>query len=153
MRASSGGDVEVLRPDAGQRGQRAAEHVVQAAMHRRALQRPEVADALDDADQRAVALRVGADRARIAAVEVAAQAAGLHRARGLGQRGGERQHARLRLLQHLQRGPAGAARAHAGQLRQQADQVLDFGAAHRAASSRSPAHRRNGERAKGNAMH
>ena len=84
-------------------------------MHRCALQRPEIADAFDDADQRVVTMRIGADRARVAAVEIAAHAARLHRARRLGQRRGERQHARLRLLQHLQRGTARTARPHAGQ--------------------------------------
>ena len=53
-----------------------------------------------------------------------------HRARRLGERGGERQHPRLRLLQHPQRRAARAARPDAGQFGQQADQVLDFRTAH-----------------------
>src|SRR3712207_7945440 len=49
------------------------------------------------ANQRVVAMRIGTDRAGIATIQIAAQTAGADRARGLGQRGGKRQHARLRL--------------------------------------------------------
>ena len=73
---------------------------------------------------------VRADGARILAVEVAAIGAWADGAGGLRQRGGERQHAGLRLLQHFQGSAPRAARAHARQLGEQADQMIDFRAAH-----------------------
>ena len=41
-------------------------------MHMRALQRPQIADLLDDTDHVAFPVRIGTHAARIAAVEVAA---------------------------------------------------------------------------------
>src|SRR5882724_1723309 len=58
-------DVELVGADAVERRERAAEDVIAAAIGAGALQRPEVADLLDDADQAAVAPWVGADRARL----------------------------------------------------------------------------------------
>ena len=75
-------------------------------------------------------MRIVADEARIAAVEIAAQAARLHGPRRLGECKGKRQHARVRLLQHLQRRTPHAVRPHAGQFRQQTNQFFDFRAAH-----------------------
>ena len=44
------GDGEIFRPDPVERGQEPAQHVIAAAEHQRALQRPQVRDLLDDAD-------------------------------------------------------------------------------------------------------
>ena len=69
-------------------------------------------------------------RAGVLAVEVAAIGARPDGAGGLGKGRGQRQHARFGLLQHLQRRAAGTARPHARQLGEQADQMVDFRAAH-----------------------
>jgi L-lactate dehydrogenase (cytochrome)/(S)-mandelate dehydrogenase len=51
-----GGDVEVLRADAVERRQQPAENVIAPLVAQRALQRPQIGDLLDDADDAAVAL-------------------------------------------------------------------------------------------------
>ena len=69
-------DREILGADAVERRQRAAEHVVAAAKRAGAFERPEIGELLDDADRRAVAPRVAADRARLDRVEIAADRTG-----------------------------------------------------------------------------
>ena len=71
-------DAQVARLDAVERRERAAEHVVEAAELRRPLERDDVDRLLDDADQRVVAPRVGADAAELLLGEVAALAAEAH---------------------------------------------------------------------------
>ena len=61
--------------DAVERRERAAEHVVEAAVLVRALERDHVDRLLDDADDGAVAARVEADRAELLLGQVAALAA------------------------------------------------------------------------------
>jgi hypothetical protein len=105
------GDGEVVRPHPAQRGERAAEDVIRTVMRLRALQRPELRHALDDADQTLVALVVRADVAGVAGIEIAAIGAGLHRRRRRAHRIRQGQHAALRLHQHAQGGPPRAAPA------------------------------------------
>ena len=57
------GDGEILGADAVERRERAAEHVIEPVEHGGALERPEIADLLDHADERAVARVVAAERA------------------------------------------------------------------------------------------
>src|SRR5215210_3341152 len=68
-------DLEVARLDAVDRRERAAQHVVAPAVLVGALDRDHVARLLDDADQRRVAARVGADGAAGALGEVEADLA------------------------------------------------------------------------------
>ena len=89
-------DRQIVRADAVERRQRAAEHMVARIDGVRALQRPQVGDVGDHDDGRGVAPRVGADRAGILRVDIAADLAHLDLLhRGL-QRGGERRHQQLR---------------------------------------------------------
>src|SRR5258706_594467 len=67
--------LEVLGLDAVERGERAAEHVIEAAVFRRPLERDEVDGLLDDADRGLVTPRVDADGADLLLGEVAALAA------------------------------------------------------------------------------
>ena len=86
------GDLEVVGIDAVDRRQRAAEHVVAAAVLVRALDRDHVAGLLDDADQPGVAALVLADAAARAVGQVEADLAQpdplLDLADRLGQRAG-----------------------------------------------------------------
>src|SRR5579862_3273426 len=68
-------DPQVARLDAVDRAQRAAEHVVEAAVLVCALERDHVDRLLDDADRRMVAPRVEADRTRLLLGQVSALAA------------------------------------------------------------------------------
>ena len=58
--------------------ERAAEHMVKTAQGAGALERPEIAHFLDDADDRAVAARIGAERAGIDRIDIAAVGADRH---------------------------------------------------------------------------
>ena len=120
-------DVEIVRADAIERRQRAAEHVVFRVHRAGAFQRPEVRDILDDNQGGAVAARVGADRAGIDRVDIAADRAFGDLVDRLGERGGERTHQLVLLLDHVQRGAAGRAGAEPRHLGQKLDQSLDFG--------------------------
>src|SRR5829696_1886417 len=84
-------DLEVVRLDAVDRRQRAAEHVVAAAELVRALDRDDVARVLDDADERAVPARVGADLAARALGQVEADFAETDAFLDLADRVGERE--------------------------------------------------------------
>jgi len=120
-------DVEVVGPDAVERREHATQHVEARLGGAGALERPEVADILDHDDHRGVAPRVGADRAGIAGVEVAAGAAGHHALRGLAHRAGERQQQLVALLHQRQHRAPRRARPQPGKPRQQLDQALEFG--------------------------
>ena len=122
---------QVLRLDAVERRQRAAEHVVEAAVLAGALDREQVDRLLDDADDRAVAARVEADRADLLLGEVPALAAEAHALLHLLDRVGERERLRLRHLEEMERKPMRGAAADSGQPRQLRDEVVDGGAQHR----------------------
>ena len=72
-------DAEILGPHAFQRRQPAAEHMVAAGEQPRAVERPQVGDFLDHAQQAVVAARVAADAARVGGVDIAAGRAGRQR--------------------------------------------------------------------------
>ena len=76
-----GGDVQILRADAVQRREQPAENMITPFVAQRALERPQIGDLLDDADDAAIALRVGTDGAGVLTVEVAARTAWLDRFR------------------------------------------------------------------------
>ena len=120
-------DGEILRADTIQRRERAAEHVI-ARIHRiGAFQRPKVGDVRDHHDQRRIALVIGADRAGIMRVDIAADRADHDLlARGL-DRVGERRHQLLALLDQMQGRAPRRARPEARQAREQLDQAFDFG--------------------------
>jgi hypothetical protein len=120
--------IQILGTNAGYGGQSAAQDVIEAMMDTRALERPEVADPFDDANDGAISMFVQADGAGILTVEVAAIATLANSLGSLRQRGGERQHAGPRLLQHPQGGAPSATRPHAWQLGEQVDQMIEFGA-------------------------
>ena len=119
-------DAQVLGLDAVERRERAAEHVVEAAVLGRALERDQVDRLLDDADDRVVAPRVEADRADLLLGEVAALAAEADALLHLVIAVGERE--RL-LLRHAGGGGTRAAAPCAlpmpGQPRQLRDEVVD----------------------------
>ena len=104
--------------------------MIAAAEDAGALHRPEIADLLDHAQHRRIAARIGADAAGIGCIDIAAQAAGADLVDRFRHCAGERRHQLVLAFDHLERGPACAARAEARQLRQELDQPLDFGAGH-----------------------
>ena len=89
--------------------------------------RPQVADILDDADQ---ALRRGCGSAQIEQGSIVSRLPQVEQARivarRVGQRGAERLHQRLALLQEMQRHAPRRARAEPGQPAEQLDQPLDW---------------------------
>jgi hypothetical protein len=120
-------DGEVLRADAVERRQRAAEHVIARVDGMRALERPQVGDVGDHHDDRGLAARVGAHRARVLGVDVAAGPADLDLLERGCERLPERRHDLLALLDQKERSAARRARPEPGQARQQLDQAFDFG--------------------------
>ena len=69
-------DGEVFRTDAIEGGETSAEDVVAAGEETRAVERPEVGDLFHHAQRLVVAARVGADRAGVGRVDIAAYRAG-----------------------------------------------------------------------------
>ena len=65
-------EVDVLRPDAVERRQRAAKNVVTGTDSAGAFERPKIGDGLDDDKHMRIAARVAADRAGIERVDIAA---------------------------------------------------------------------------------
>ena len=130
-RATRARDGEVLRPDPVQRGEQSAQHVIATAEHQRALQRPEIRDLLDDANGRAVALGIGADRARVLGIEIAADGAGADAFGRGAERGEQRLQVRFAPLQQVQGGTARRARPETGELAEMSDQPFDRLARHR----------------------
>ena len=98
-------DPQVLGLDAVERRERAAEHVVEAAVLARPLERDEVDGLLDDADRRAVATGVEADRAQLVLGEVAALAAEADALLHVHDRRRERERFLLRALQEMEGEP------------------------------------------------
>ncbi len=86
-RWTSSRDPQVVRADALDRADRAAEHVVATAELAGLLDRDDVLRLLDDAEHRAVATRVAADPAQLVSRDVAADVAEAHLLRDLGERG------------------------------------------------------------------
>ena len=106
----------------------AAQHVIARAHDPRALQGPQIAHLLHHANQRCVARCVRADRAGLQRVDVAAFLADRDLAGGLAERAGQRQEKLLALLDEMQRSAARGPRPKPRQLREQRDQLFDFGA-------------------------
>src|SRR6266511_2003343 len=123
-------DAQVLGVDAVDRGERAAEDVVEAAELARPLDREEVDWLLHHADERVVASRVPADRARLFLCEIAALVAEADPLLDVLDRGGERERFVLWALEQVERKPVGRARPDAGKARELRDQVFHSGGEH-----------------------
>ena len=116
--------------DAVDRAERAAEHVVEAAVLVRPLERDDVDRLLDDADRRVVAARVEADPAGLVLGQVAALAAEADALLHLHERARERERLLRRPLEDVEREPLRRALPDPGQARELRDEVLDGGAEH-----------------------
>ena len=123
-------DAQLVRADAVERREGAAKNVIAAPEGAGALHRPQITDLFDDAQERRVAARVGADAAGVGGIDIAAGAAGNDLGDRFGHRAGQRRHRPVLVLDHIEGGPAGAARAEARQFRQQLDQAFDLRAGH-----------------------
>src|SRR5918995_4753992 len=104
----------MLRLDAVERRERAAENVVQAAEFARALHRDEVDRLLDDADERVIAACVPADRADLVLGQVPALLAEAHSLLDVLDRRGERERLVFGTLEQVECKPVGRTRADAG---------------------------------------
>ena len=118
--------VKFLRPDAVERRQHAAEHMIAAADRAGPLKRPEIADGFHHHDHMGVALGIGANRAGIAGVQIAAFRADHHAFAGDAHGVGERRQQRLAFADEMQRRPARRARAEPRQAGQQLHEPFDF---------------------------
>src|SRR3954470_9404532 len=125
------GDAQVLGLAAGERRERAAEHVVEAAVLVRALDRDQVGGLLDDADDRVVAPLVAADVAPLVLSQVPALVAEADALLDLFERAREGERLFLRHAQQVERKPLRGALAHARQAGQLRDEVFDGRAEHR----------------------
>src|SRR5215510_13927582 len=120
-------DRKILRTDAVEGRERAAQHVIAGIDRVRALERPQVGDVGDGDNDGGIAPRIGADRAGILGVDIAAHSADLDFfERGLHRRG-ERRHDLLALLDQKQRRAARRAGPEPRQAGEQGDQTLDLG--------------------------
>jgi hypothetical protein len=117
-------DAQMLRLDAVERRERAAEHVVEPAELAGPLDREQVDRLLDDADQRVVTSRVAADRADVFLGEVPALVAEADALLDLLDRRRERERLVLRPLQQMEGETVRGARADARQARQLRDEVF-----------------------------
>ena len=119
-------DGEILGANAFERRETSTEHVVAAGEQLCPVERPQVGDILDHAQLARIAPRVGADAARIAGVDVAADVAlderVLHRRKGLEQLP-ERRFAPLDQPQH---GAPRRARAEAREAGERGAECLDL---------------------------
>jgi hypothetical protein len=107
-------DAKILRADAVERRQRAAQHVIARVDDRGALQRPEIGNVLDDDDGRRIPPRILADGAGIAGVDVAAGRADDDRIDGDVHGLRQRDEKLVLLLDEMERGAAGRSRPKAG---------------------------------------
>src|SRR3546814_9440561 len=73
---------DVCSSDLVEGGEPAAQPVIETLVGARTVERPEIGDLLDDADQRDVARRIGTDMAGVARIEIAADRAGADCRRG-----------------------------------------------------------------------
>ena len=119
-----GADVEFVRPDAAQRVERAAEHVVPAFVFAGALDGLDVAGFFDDADQPAVAAGVGAVAAHLVGGDVPADAAEVHAVAHPRQRRLEAVDVLRFHLQQVEGDALRAFRPDAGQSRELIDEIL-----------------------------
>src|SRR5215208_6198219 len=103
----------MLRLDAVERRERAAEHVIQAPELRGALERDQVGRLLDDADDAAIPSRVAADVANLLLGQVAALPTEPDALLDLLDRERERLRFVLRHAQQMERQPLGRAHADA----------------------------------------
>jgi predicted enzyme related to lactoylglutathione lyase len=131
-------DAQVLGIDAVDRGERAAEDVVQATKLARSLDRDQVDRLLDDADQRVVAAGVETDRTALLLGEVPALVAEADALLHVLDRGGERECLVLGTLQEVEREAVRSASPDAGEARKLRDKVLDGGAEHLSYSADMP---------------
>src|SRR6185503_11911781 len=117
---------ELARPDSVKRRERSTQDVIAALEDMRALDRPEIGDILDDADEAGIAARVIAQRAGIDRIEIAANRARRHRPRRIGE--GERQglHQRFAPLDEEERDATRRARPKPGQLRQKLNEIVEL---------------------------
>jgi len=115
----------VLRLDAVERRERAAEDVVKPSVFVGSLDRDEIDRLLDDADDRAVAPRVLADRAELLLGQVPALLAEANALLHLLHRGRERKRLVLRRPEQVECKPVRSAGANTGQARQLCDEVVD----------------------------
>ena len=116
--------------DAVERRERAAEHVVDAAVLVRALDREKVGGLLDDADDRPVAARVRADAAELLLGQIPALTAEPDSLLHLADRVCEREGLLLGDAEDVERKPLRRARAHAREAGELRDQVVDERAEH-----------------------
>ena len=120
-RATQAVDGEILGPHAVERRQPPAEHVIAAGEQPRAVERPQVGDFLDHAQQRVVAARVGADARTGRGVSTLPQVEQVdERSRDALQRGEQRLERGLAPLHQMQHRAPRRARAEPGQPRQRA---------------------------------
>src|SRR6185437_8398206 len=120
------GDAQILGAYAVERRQRAAEHVIKPVEHAGALERPEVSHLLHHTDERAVARRIAAERARALRVDVAANLASEDGVARLGKRRCEGDKQLLLLLDERKRSAPCRTGTKPRQSCQQLDQPLDL---------------------------
>src|SRR5690606_38603569 len=118
-------DLQVLRIDAVDRAERAAEDVIAPVVLVRALDRDDVAGLLDDADQPRVAPLVLADAAARLVGEVEAHLAQADALLDLPDRVGQRGRLLGRAPQDVERQALGGALPDPGQLAELGDEALD----------------------------
>jgi len=117
-----------LRTDAVEGRERAAQHVIAGIDRVRALERPEVGDVGDRDDDGGIAPRVGANRAGILGVDIAADRQISIFSSAVCIAAAERRHDLLALsLMRKQRRAPRRARAEPRQAGEQGDQTLDLG--------------------------
>jgi len=119
-------DVEFRRTAPVDGAERAAENVIKAAIHRRPLHGPQIANILDNADGLPVTLRIAAQGADIAGIQIATIGAGSDAARHLPQILGKRQHQPVAILQQMQHRAPRRARPKPRKAGQTADQIVEL---------------------------
>jgi hypothetical protein len=130
-------DREILGPDAVECGEFAAQHMETAGEEARAFERPKVGNFLDHAELARVATRIGADRAGIRRVDIAASAARGEALADRGERSEQRIERGLTPLEQVQHRAPRRTRAKAGQTRQGLSQGFDLGRGHAMFPNRS----------------
>jgi len=128
--ADEGFDGKVVRGDAVQRGEFAAENVIFAGEKPRAIERPEIGDFLHHAQRARIAAGVGADAAGIGGVDIAADAAGDQRLVDAGECCQQRGHRGFAALDQVEHRTPRAARAETGEAGELLDKGFDIGGGH-----------------------
>ena len=127
---NQGGDIEIFRADALQRGKCAAQNVIASAKSARAFHRPEIGDILHHAELCGVASLTRADMARVHHINIGADRAGLHTIRDREHCFCERAQKCVAFLDQRERGTAGGAWAEAGELGKAGDELFNLGTGH-----------------------